>query len=86
MKNDGDSESNEGIPMDSHDSRFGPEEIRSRPVLWILFFTSLLFIAAGTWIALDGDDFHDRLMGGVSVLFFAACAVSFGYMIKTKRS
>jgi hypothetical protein len=71
--------------MEGNENQTEPGETHDKTTRWVLFYFSLIFIAAGVWIAVDGDDFHDRMMGGVSILLFAVCAVTLGYMIKTKR-
>jgi hypothetical protein len=50
--------------------------------LWTLEITFLLFVVAGLWLLIAKPE--NWLVGGVSVLFCAACAISVGVMIVTR--
>lgn len=54
--------------------------------LWLLLIFSILFVAAGLVALIQGYSSHSKIMGALGCLFFGVCAVTFGYMIKAKRT
>jgi hypothetical protein len=54
--------------------------------LWLLFICSVLFVATGIWMALSANSAGDRVMGWIVGIFFGACSVAIGYMLKVKRA
>ena len=52
----------------------------SRAMLWLLFIVSILFVIGGIGIILD----RQVGMGLFSILFFGACGMIIGYMLRTR--
>ncbi|HWW99406.1 hypothetical protein [Collimonas sp.] len=55
-------------------------------VLWLLFIVSVLFVAGGIFIAYAARSPGQIMLGMASIIFFGACGLAIGYMIKVKRA
>lgn len=54
--------------------------------LWLLFFCTLLFVLAGIFIAITAKSSDQMMLGWFSTIFFGACGVAIGYMLKVKHA
>jgi hypothetical protein len=57
----------------------------SRFTLWLLLACSALFVAAGIFIAAVGGSTGKVVLGLLTAVFFGACGVGIGYMLKLKK-
>lgn len=53
--------------------------------LWLLFICAVLFVVVGIFIASTAKSSGQRMLGWLSVVFFGACGVIIGYMLKVKH-
>jgi hypothetical protein len=58
----------------------------NKVTLWVLFSSSVLFLLAGIFIASVATSTSQMAMGLLSAIFFGACSVAIGYMLKVKRN
>lgn len=58
----------------------------NRFTLWVLFISSLLFVAGGIFIALKAHDLTHIAYGLGCAAFFALCGLAIGYMLSTKHA
>ena len=73
-----------GLPVSEHKLRLGEAYSNSArshnlPTLVVLLVFSILFVVAGAWISI-----RRPLIGAITVLFFGACTVAIGYMVRAK--
>ena len=54
--------------------------------LWLLFICSILFVLAGILIASTAKSSSQIMLGWSSIIFFGACGVAIGYMLKVKHA
>ncbi|PFH11665.1 hypothetical protein BCF11_4120 [Collimonas sp. PA-H2] len=55
-------------------------------VLWLLFVFSVLFVVGGIFIAYIAKSPGQMMTAVSAIVFFGACGLAIGYMIKVKRA
>ncbi len=58
----------------------------NKVTLWLLFTASILFVLAGIFMASIATSPSQIAMGYFTVIFFGACSVAIGYMLKVKHN
>ncbi len=61
-------------------------KVYNKKVLWLFLIFSILFGAGGLSMVFFGTSIRDKIISLLTFLFFGACAVNFGYMIKARRT
>jgi hypothetical protein len=58
---------------------------QNNSILWLLFIGSVMFVLAGVFIASTARSSDQMLLGWSSIVFFGACGVAIGFMLKVKQ-
>jgi hypothetical protein len=61
-------------------------KVHNKKFLWLCLILSIPFVAVGLLMFIHSASAYDRLMGAFLFLFFGVSAVTFGYMIKVRRT
>ncbi|MES2355158.1 MAG: hypothetical protein V4568_12310 [Pseudomonadota bacterium] len=56
-----------------------------KSTLWLLFIASIMFVLGGVFIASTAKSSGEILLGWSSIVFFGACGVAIGFMLKVKH-
>jgi hypothetical protein len=57
----------------------------SKLTLWLLFLCSVVFVMAGVLISIFAKSVNETAMGVSVTIFFGACGIAVGYMLKVKQ-